>query len=76
MESFLQQWFKSAGRGVSRVKEAVNLAAGWSDLAYLDENETEKKRPVLLLYKLQRVCAETQLIGSSANSRLAHSWPN
>lgn len=43
MESFLQQWFKSAGRGVSRVKEAVHLAAGWSDLAYLDENDTVRE---------------------------------
>lgn len=43
MESFLQQWFKSAGRGVSRVKETVHLAAGWADLANLDENETERE---------------------------------
>lgn len=59
MEFFLQQWFKSAGRGVSRVKEAVNLAAGWSDLAHLDENETEKKSSILLLYNFQGVCTET-----------------
>lgn len=58
MEFFLQQWFKSAGRRVSRVKEAVHLTAGWSDLAYLDENKTEKETSVLLLYNFQGVCTE------------------
>lgn len=48
MESFLQQWFKPAGRGVSRVEEAVHLAAGWADLAYWSENETGKELSVVL----------------------------
>lgn len=73
MESFLQQWFKSAGRGVSRVKETVHLAAGWADLAYLDENEKESS--VSPLYNFQGVYTETCLIWSSANSRLAYIWP-
>lgn len=51
MEPFLQQWFKSAGRGVSRVKETVYLAAGWTDLAYLDENQTEKERSEFTISK-------------------------
>lgn len=59
MEPFLQQWFKSAGRGVSRVKEAVHLTAGWSDLANLDENKTKKETSVLLLYNFKGACTET-----------------
>lgn len=55
MKSFLQQWFKSAGRRISRVKETVNLAAGWADLAYLDENQTEKESSVLHLHNFQGV---------------------
>lgn len=73
MEPFLQQWFKSAGRGVGRVKETVHLAAGWADLAHLNENETESSG--LLFYNFQIVYTETGLIWSSANSRLAHTWP-
>jgi len=73
MEALLQQRFKSAGRGVSRVKETVHLAAGWADLAHLGENETESS--VLPLYNFQGVYTETRLIWSSANSRLAYIWP-
>lgn len=49
MKSFLQQWFKSAGRWISGVKETVHLAAGWANLTNFNENEREKESLVLPL---------------------------
>lgn len=72
MESFLQQWFKSAGRWVSRVKEAVHLAAGWSDLAYLDENETERE-VIIAASQFSRSLHRNMV--NTVFSRLAHTWP-
>lgn len=50
MEFFLQQRLKPGGRGISRVKETVHLAASWTDLA--NWNERERERSALHLYGL------------------------